>query len=58
MLRWLGDTKQDPVATQAAESIEAAVEKVLSNPNNLTADLGGSLSTQQMTDRVLENLGG
>ncbi len=57
MLRWLGDTKQDPVATQAAESIEAAVEKVLSNPNNLTADLGGKLSTQEMTARVLENLG-
>lgn len=57
MLRWLGETKQDSVATQAAESIEAAVEKVLANPKNLTADLGGSLSTQQMTDRVLKNLG-
>lgn len=57
MLRWLGETKSDPAATRAAESIEAAVEKVLSNPDNRTVDLGGKLSTTEMTARVLDRLG-
>jgi 3-isopropylmalate dehydrogenase len=57
MLRWLGETKQDAAATRAAESIESAVERVLSNLDNRTADLGGKLSTTEMTARVLENLG-
>jgi 3-isopropylmalate dehydrogenase len=56
LLRWLGDAKQDPAATRAAESIEAAVEKVLRNPDNRTVDLGGKLSTAEMTARVLDSL--
>jgi 3-isopropylmalate dehydrogenase len=56
MLRWLGETKSDPAATRAAESIEGAVGNVLSNPDNRTVDLGGKLSTAGMTARVLQGL--
>ena len=56
MLRWLGKTKQDPAATGAAESVETAVARVLSEPSNRTVDLGGKLSTTEMTARVLEAL--
>ena len=57
MLRWLGETKADPAATRAAGTIETAVEQVLSDPGNRTVDLGGKLSTAQMTTCVLEHLG-
>ena len=57
MLRWLGETKADPAATRAAGTIETAVEQVLSDPGNRTVDLGGKLSTAQMTNCVLERLG-
>jgi 3-isopropylmalate dehydrogenase len=57
MLRWLGDTRQDSAATRAAESIEAAVENVLRDPDNRTVDLGGKLSTAEMTARLLMQLG-
>ncbi|MDQ8180626.1 isocitrate/isopropylmalate dehydrogenase family protein [Pelagicoccus sp. SDUM812005] len=52
MLRWLGD----PAAVSAAEQIEAAVEKTLSDPANRTVDLGGEMSTVAMTDKIIENL--
>lgn len=57
MLRWLGETRQDSAATRAAESIEAAVERVMRNPENRTVDLGGKLSTLEVTARVLDSLG-
>jgi tartrate dehydrogenase/decarboxylase/D-malate dehydrogenase len=49
MLDWLG-------LDAAAESIRRAVEATLSQGAG-TPDLGGQLSTQQMTDVVLQNMG-
>lgn len=52
MLRWLGD----PVSTKAAEQIETAVEKTLSDPSNRTVDLGGEMTTVAITQKIIEAL--
>jgi 3-isopropylmalate dehydrogenase len=44
MLDWLGHAE----TTVAAEYLRAAVEHVLADPVNRTADLGGKLSTDEM----------
>jgi 3-isopropylmalate dehydrogenase len=52
MLEWL-DTEE---TRRGAQLIRHAVEAVLANPANRTPDLRGNLTTQQMTDRVIELL--
>jgi 3-isopropylmalate dehydrogenase len=56
MLRWLGETKTSPEAIRGAELIETAVATTLENLDNRTSDLGGKLSTSEMTAQVIENL--
>ena len=48
MLDWLPD--------QDGTRIRDAVAAALSDPNNRTPDMGGSLTTTEMTDRVLKEL--
>jgi tartrate dehydrogenase/decarboxylase / D-malate dehydrogenase len=50
MLDWLGEP-------QAARAIRAAVERTFA-AGHLTPDLGGSLSTSQLTDRIVGEVGG
>jgi len=52
MLSWLGSKP----ALIAAAKIDKSVEDVLSNPSNRTPDMGGSLSTFQMTDLIIQSL--
>jgi 3-isopropylmalate dehydrogenase len=52
MLEWLGH----PSTIQAARRIESAVQKVLEDPSARTPDLGGKLTTPQMTDRIIAKL--
>jgi 3-isopropylmalate dehydrogenase len=52
MLDWL----EHPVAALGAQRIHRAVEAVLADPANRTPDLGGSLTTTQMADKVIANL--
>ncbi len=52
MFDWL----KHPELSRGAEMIRAAVEKVLANPANRTADLKGKLSTSMMGDLVIANL--
>jgi len=52
MLEWLGD----PHCIAAAKRIRPAVAVVLSDDRLRTADLGGKLTTREMTDAVLANL--
>ena len=52
MLEWFAH----PETKRGAATIRRAVETVLSNPDNRTADLGGSLSTRKMGDLVVDNL--
>lgn len=52
MLEWLGSED----AKRGASMIHSAVKKVCLDPANTTRDLGGTLSTTQMGDRILEAL--
>jgi 3-isopropylmalate dehydrogenase len=52
LLAWLGRKHNEPKATAAAERIQAAVTAVIAEAKNLTRDLGGQASTQQMGDAI------
>jgi len=52
MLEWLGH----PVLFDGAVRIRHAIETVLADPANRTPDTGGRLSTQQMTEKIMERL--
>ena len=52
MLDWLGQ----PDTVRGARLIERAVEHVLADPANRTADLGGKLGTTQMGNLVCQAL--
>jgi 3-isopropylmalate dehydrogenase len=52
MLEWLGH----PELFDGAVRIRSAVEIVLADPANRTPDTGGGLSTQQMTEKIMEHL--
>jgi 3-isopropylmalate dehydrogenase len=52
MLEWLGH----PELFDGAARICCAVETVLADPANRTPDTGGRLSTQQMTEKIMERL--
>lgn len=52
MLDWFGES----VYRSAASAIRAAVDAVLSNPANLTRDLGGCMSTAAMGDGIVAAL--
>lgn len=49
MLRYIGENEK-------AEKIEKAVEEVLKDRRNLTCDLGGNLTTEQFTEKIIERL--
>jgi 3-isopropylmalate dehydrogenase len=52
MLEWLNH----PETIRGAAMIRKAVETTFSNPANATPDLGGTLRTEQLTDRILAAL--
>lgn len=53
MLEWLGDRHDDAAARQAAARIERGVARVLADGKPLTADVGGSATTTDVTNAVL-----
>jgi 3-isopropylmalate dehydrogenase len=53
MLEWL----DHPETHRGARLIRESVEKTMADPSNRTVDLGGTLSCQQMGDRVAETIG-
>ena len=55
MFDWLGTTKDDPTCAAISESIEQAVNQVLSG-DKLTYDLGGSAGTSEVGDLVCQIL--
>lgn len=57
MLRWLGETHRDEVATAAGDRLEAAVAAALARGTALTRDLGGTAGTQACADGVIAELG-
>jgi 3-isopropylmalate dehydrogenase len=57
LLAWLGRKHGEPKATAAAQKIDAAVSKVVSEGKMLTPDLGGKASTQVMGDAFAAAIG-
>ena len=56
MCRWLGLQHRDSAVTAAADRIDAAVARALTNSRTHTQDIGGSASTRQCADAVIEAL--
>jgi 3-isopropylmalate dehydrogenase len=56
MCRWLGLQHRDPVVTAAADRIDAAVARALTDSRAHTHDIGGSASTRRCADAVIEAL--
>jgi len=56
LIEWLGHKRGEPKAVQAAQYIEAAVERVIADGRQLTADLGGKAGTGQMGDAIVAAL--
>ena len=52
MLEWFDMAE----TVRGGAMIRSAVERVLAEPSNATRDLGGTLSTSEMGDRILEAL--
>jgi len=56
MLDWLGDTRNDAKAKKSAELIEQAVRILLSRGAAVTPDLGGSSTTHEVCDALINEL--
>jgi len=56
MCRWLAGQHKDPVTARAADRIEAAVAKALTDPRARTRDIGGAASTREAADAVIRTL--
>jgi isocitrate/isopropylmalate dehydrogenase len=56
MCRWLGLQHRDPAVTAAADRIDAAVARALTDPRAHTRDIGGSASSRRCADAVIEAL--
>jgi isocitrate/isopropylmalate dehydrogenase len=56
LFEWLGRRRNEPKAVKAAELIDAAMDQVIAEAKQLTADLGGKASTSQMGDAVVQAL--
>ena len=52
LFEWLGRKRGEPRAVEAARRIEQAVERVIAEGRDLTADLGGGAGTAQMGDAI------
>jgi 3-isopropylmalate dehydrogenase len=53
LLEWLGRKRGEQKAVDAAQRIEAAVDRVIAEAKHLTRDLGGTASTTEMGDAVV-----
>jgi 3-isopropylmalate dehydrogenase len=56
LLRWLGERRSDPALKEAGRRIEASVERGLARGDLLGVDLGGTLSTEEIGDRVARGI--
>lgn len=56
MLEWLGQTKGNPALTEDANKLREAVEDTVARGSALTRDLGGTASTAEAAEAVLEAL--
>jgi 3-isopropylmalate dehydrogenase len=57
LMAWLGRKHNEPKAVEAANLMLAAIDKVIADGKHLTRDLGGSASTVEMGDAIVEAVG-
>jgi 3-isopropylmalate dehydrogenase len=57
LFEWLGRKKNEPKATEAAQIIDRAVDKVIAEAKHLTGDLGGKAGTTEMGDAIVVAMG-
>jgi 3-isopropylmalate dehydrogenase len=57
LLEWLGDRHADPAATEGGRRIRTAVERGLAAGRLLGPDLGGTMSTEEIGERVVQAIG-
>ncbi len=56
LLRWWGERGGGPAFARAADAVDAALDQCISDPTTRTRDLGGELTTEQLTDAVLTRM--
>jgi 3-isopropylmalate dehydrogenase len=52
LLAWLGARRQEDKLVKAAAAIDAALDKVISDPKTRTPDIGGTLGTDKFGEAV------
>ena len=52
LMAWLGRKHNEPKAVAAANYMQAAIDKVITEAKHLTTDLGGKASTREMGDAI------
>jgi len=52
LFEWLGRKRSEEKAVKAAQLIDAAMDKVIAEARQRTADLGGKAGTKEMGDAV------
>jgi 3-isopropylmalate dehydrogenase len=52
LMAWLGRKHNEPKAVAAANYMQAAIDKVVTEAKHLTTDLGGKASTREMGDAI------
>jgi 3-isopropylmalate dehydrogenase len=53
LLEWLGEHRRNVLLSQAAQAMQAAVDRVLANPATRTRDIGGAIGTTAFTQSVV-----
>ncbi len=56
LLAWLGERRGEPKLAQAAQAVEAALDRVIATPDGRTPDMGGTLGTDAFGARVAKAL--
>lgn len=56
LLEWMGTQHQSEPLIHASHAIHSALELTLANSETRTADLGGTLNTNQFARAVIANL--
>jgi 3-isopropylmalate dehydrogenase len=52
LLAWLGERRSDKTLSDAAQAIEAALDRVIADPETRTPDMGGTLATDAFAAAV------
>jgi isocitrate dehydrogenase (NAD+) len=56
LLAWLGERRGEPKLVQAGQAIEAALDRVIAQPDGRTPDMGGKLGTDAFGARVAQTV--